>query len=170
MKTLPKIAIVVVASAACISVVRPASAITSSRDQWDQAGSACQLVAPTTSSKVRQQAAGMRNEGTTSEYVICQYASTSGTFSLAVIDFTSIDGMDHTLKCTAMRGTTSHVPAYSTKSVSTKDNLYPEIFWVPADFGETDDFGNSLFSVTCLLPSGISLVNIGARYTEDVGS
>jgi hypothetical protein len=170
MNPMPKLAMTTVALATCLSVARPASALTASRDQWDQAGAACQLVAPTTSSKVRQQAGGMRNEGTTSEYVICQYASTSGTFSLAVIDFTSIDGMDHTLKCTAMRGTPSHVPAYSTKSVSTKDNFYPEIFWVPADFGETDDFGNSLFSVTCLLPSGISLVDIGARYTEDVGS
>ena len=112
----------------------------------------------------------MRIEGNSSEFVICQYASSSSAFTLAVIDFSSIDGMDHTLKCTAMRGTPYNVPAYSTKSVTAKDNIFWEIFWTPADFGESDDFGNSLFSVTCLLPAGISLINIGARYIEDVGS
>ena len=169
MTPLPKIALAAVAAVAGL-LAGSAPATTISRDQWDQAGAACQSTTPSAASQVRQQAAGMRVEGAASEFVICQYASTSGTFSLAVIDFSSIDGADHILKCTAMRGTPSHVPAYSTKSVSTKDNFYPEIFWTPVDFGETSDFGNSLFSVTCLLPPGVALVNTGARYTEDVGS
>ena len=170
MNPLPKLAMVIFALTACLSIARPVSALTVSRDQWDQAGSACQLVAPTTSSKVRQQAAGMRNEGTTNEFVICQFTSTSP-LEWATINFQSLDGVDHVVNCTGMVGTTLGFVAYSSKSAAMGPDWWPaEIVWMPADFGESGDFGSALFSVTCLLPAGTQLVTLGSGYAEDVGS
>lgn len=166
---MPKTFATFIALVANLLVNLPARAITVSRDQWDQAGAACQLSTPSTSSKVRQQAAGMRNEGTTNEFVICQFTSTSA-LEWATINFQSLDGMDHIMKCTGMAGTTLGFVAYSSKSASVPPDTFPgEIVWMPVDFGGSKDFGSSLFSVTCLLPAGVQLVTLGSHYEEDVG-
>jgi len=149
----------------------PAHAIDKSRAQWDQGGPACQLSVPTTSSKVRPRATGMRNEGTDNEFVICQYASTSSAYTLANLYFQTIDGADHTMQCTGMRGTSAGGDAYySTKSGNTDVAGYRKFSWTPADFGEATDFGNPMFSVTCILPAGAAIIATEAAYTEDVGT
>ena len=148
-----------------------ANAVEKSRDLWDQGGPTCQLSVPTTSSKVRPRATGMRNEGTVNEFVICQYASTSSAFTNAYIYFQTIDGANHTVQCTGMRGTSAGGDAYySTKSGDTDVAGYNQFTWSPADFGETTDFGNAMFSVTCALPAGSSIIATQAEYSEDVGA
>ena len=148
-----------------------ANAVEKSRFQWDQGGPACQLSVPTTSSKVRPRATGMRNEGTTNEFVICQYASTSSSFTSADIYFQTIDGANHAMQCTGMRGTSAGGDAYySTKNGDTGTGGYSQFSWTPSDFGQTTDFGNAMFSVTCILPAGSSIIATEAIYTEDVGS
>jgi len=149
----------------------PAIAVEKSRELWDQGGPACQLSVPTTSSKVRPRATGMRNEGTVNEFVICQYASTSSAFKAAYIYFQTIDGANHAVQCTGMRGTSAGGDAfYSTKSGETDTYSYNQLSWLPGDFGETTDFGNAMFSVTCILPAGASLIATQATYAEDVGT
>jgi len=164
-----------VAAAAILTVASlatmRANALEKSRFLWDQGGPACQLSVPTTSSKVRPRATGMRNEGTTNEFVICQYASTSSAFTSADIYFSTIDGANHTVQCTGMRGTAAGGDAYySTKSADTGTGGYSQFSWTSSDFGETTDFGNAMFSVTCTLPGGASLIATEATYTEDVGA
>ena len=162
-------AIIVLANAAFATM--PAAAVEKSRFLWDQGGPACQLSVPTTSSQVRPRATGMRNEGTSNQFVICQYASTSSAFTNAYIYFQTIDGANHTVQCTGMRGTAAGGDAfYSTKSGDTDVAGYNQFTWSPADFGETTDFGNAMFSVTCILPAGTSLIATQAIYAEDVGA
>lgn len=149
----------------------PTSAATRYRVQWDQGGPACQLSVPTTASQVRPRATGMRNEGTGSEFVICQYPSTSSAFGSAYLYIQSIDGANHAVQCTGMRGGAINEDArYSTKSEQTQTGSYGELSWFPIDFGATGDFGSSMFSVTCVLPPGASIIAIEADYSEDVGS
>lgn len=150
------------------------AAITSNRIMARQGGAACQLSVPTTASQVRPRANGMRNEGTTSEFVICQYDVSSGIpFFWASIYIASIDGANHTAKCTGMTG----IPIggniyYSTKTADTGTTLadYGRMLWNPGDLGGTDYFGSAYFSVTCLLPPGASIVANTGAYSVDVGA
>lgn len=149
----------------------PATAATRYRIQWDQGGPACQLSVPTTASQVRPRATGMRNEGSSNEFVICQYPSTSSAFGSAYLYIQSIDGANHTVQCTGMRGGAINEDArYSTKSEQTETSSYSELSWFSIDFGATGDFGSEMFSVTCVLPPGASIIAIEADYSEDVGS
>jgi hypothetical protein len=163
----------ILAGAMLAATLQPASAATASRTLWDQGGPACQLSVPTISSLVRPRATGMRNEGTTSQFIICQYASTSDAFTAAAIYFSTIDGANHNVQCTGMSGTSAGGAAlYSTKNGATGTNpaSYSGIAWSPADFGGTTNFGNSLFSVTCILPAGASIIVTEANYDENIGT
>lgn len=165
-----KVAAAIVFASAAVATT-PATAVEKSRFLWDQGGPACQLSVPTTASQVRPRATGMRNEGTSNQFVICQYASTSSAFTNAYIYFSTIDGANHAMQCTGMRGTAAGGDAfYSTKSGDTGVAGYSQFTWSPADFGETTDFGNAMFSVTCILPAGASLIATEAIYAEDVGA
>jgi len=155
--------------AAAASATAPVSAVTMTRYQWDQGGPNCQLSVPTTSTMVRPRATGMRNEGTANEFVICQLSSTSSAFTSAVVYITTIDGANHTMKCTGVKGA-ADAPTYSTKQIDTGTAGYQALTWAPADFGGTTNFGNPIFSVTCTLPGGTAIIATEATYTEDVGA
>lgn len=152
----------------------PAPAATTTRHLFDQGGPACQLSVPTISSKVRPRANGMRNEGTSNEYVICQYTRNGGGFFKYVsISITTFDGIDHDIQCTGMTGDVVNGASYSTKTFSTgtNPNWYGYAQWTPSDFGQTgSSFVNSTASVTCILPPGASIILLGASYDEDVGA
>ena len=146
-----------------------ASALDVSRQLWGQGGPSCQLSVPTTSSQVRPRATGMRNEGTTNQFVICQYAATSAMFTTAGMFVSSIDGANHTVQCTAMKGG-ADAPVYSTKQIDTGTSGFASLSWYPADFGTTTNFGNYLFSVTCTLPAGAAINSVYGYYTDYVGA
>lgn len=145
------------------------SATDLARQLWGQGGPSCQLSVPTTSSQVRPRATGIRNEGTTSQFIICQYAATSAIFTNAGAYVSSIDGSNHTVQCTAMKGG-ADLPYYATKQVDTGASGFKLLSWVPEDFGTTINFGNYLFSVTCALPAGTAINSVMGYYTEDVGA
>lgn len=147
----------------------PAGATTVGRQMWVQGGAACQLSLPTTDTMVRPRATGMRNEGTANSFVICQYAATSAVFTSATMYITSLDGANHSVSCTGVKGggTTG---VFSTKMQNTGTSGNQTISWAPEDFGETGDFTNYMFSVTCTLPGGVSLPYVYATYNEDVGA
>lgn len=156
-----------------LAIVLPpsASAVDASREMWDQGGPACQLSVPTISSQVRPRATGMRNEGTSNEFVICQYTANSTSFTSAEIHVSSIDGANHSVQCTAMDGDIPQGTFYSTKSAGTGTGTteYGVIGWGPGDFGATGTFPRLTFSVTCTLPHGASIVRVHANYDEYVG-
>lgn len=157
-----------------LAAVPAASAATATRYLFDQGGPACQLSVPTISSKVRPRANGMRNEGTSNEYVICQLTRNGGGFfSFASISASTFDGIDHSIQCTAMNGDVASGTYYSTKTFSTgtNPNWYGRAQWNPPDFNQAGaSFINATVSITCILPPGASIILVSASYDEDVGA
>jgi len=151
----------------------PASAATASRIMEDQGGPACQLSVPTTSTQVRPRASGMRNEGTTGAFVICQFAATSSPFTQAGITLVSIDGANHTVSCTGMSGYVTQSAYYATFNiyVQASDQAGTSVGWNSGYFDPSlGTLPSRGFSVTCNLPPGTSIVGTLAYYDEDVGS
>ncbi len=140
----------------------------------DQGGPACQLSVPTTASEVRPRAAGMRNEGSTNAFVICQFSSPVGSaFNTAGLHLVSTDNKNHTTQCTAMAGEVTGEPKYSTKTytISSDPTAYTDFMWFPADFNSSvGTLGSYYFSVTCNLPPGTSIITLNASYDLDVGA
>lgn len=161
-------------------VMSPASqATTQGRIVRIQGGPGCQLSVPTTDSMVRPRATGLRNEGTTSAFVICQFDSSTGDLTQAEMYLTSIDGVPHNVTCTGVNGY-NIAPAvmqigYSSKTVSTDatSGVVGVLDWDASDFGGTagDNMPNSgFFSVTCLLPPKTAINLYGLFYNEDIGT
>ena len=151
----------------------PAPATTIERIMEDQGGPACQLSVPTTSTQVRPRASGMRNEGTTSAFVICQFTATSTPFTQANVVLASIDGADHHLSCTAMAGYVTQTAYYSTFDIFVRasDAAGSSVGWNSGYFDPTlSTLPSRGFSVTCNLPPGMAIVSTFAFYDEDVGS
>lgn len=159
--------IIVTASVLFAIAQMPAAAVY--RQLWDQGGPTCQLSVPTTASKVRPRANGMRNEGTNNEFVICQYSNSSNPYSQAAIYLTSFDGVAHTVQCTAMNGNIAAGAFYSTKTATTDTTPTGVVglLWLPTDLGAPGSiFANPMFSVTCTLPPGASIMGINGVYEE----
>lgn len=157
--------------AASLFAAPSAQAVTQTNYLSDQGGAACQLSVPTTSSKVRPRASGMRNEGTTNEFVICQFTSSAGfSFNYARLDIVSTDGKNHTVQCTGMSGVGGYSAKYSTKTFSIAPENYSDFLWLPADFASVNAFNNRYFSATCNLPPGTSIIRVLASYELDVGA
>jgi hypothetical protein len=151
----------------------PVQATTVTRVMEDQGGPACQLSVPTTSTQVRPRASGMRNEGATSAFVICQFTATSTPFTQANVVLASIDGADHSLSCTAMSGYPTQTAYYSTFNIVVRasDTAGTSVGWNSGYFDPTmSTLPSRGFSVTCNLPPGMAIVSTFAFYDEDVGS
>ena len=165
--------IIRIALVATAMASQPAAAVDAARSYWDQGGSACQLSVPTTTSLVRPRATGMRNEGTSNQFVICQIAGTSDVFTSAAVRLVSIDGASHSVSCTGANGNLSAGLNYSTIYVSTGSSttLGSVITWFPANFGSsTSTFKNAMFSITCNLPAGAAVMFVTATYNEYIGA
>lgn len=158
---------------AVLLAAMPAPAATVQRIMEDQGGPACQLSVPTTSTQVRPRASGMRNEGTTSAFVICQFAATSSPFTQAGITLASIDGANHNVSCTGMSGYPTQTAYYSTFNIFVRatDTAGVGVGWNSAYFDPSlGTLPSRGFSVTCNLPPGMAIINTLALYDEDVGA
>ena len=160
---------------ALFAAAAPSMAVTQSRLKRVAAGPACQLSIPTTDTQVRPKAAGFRNEGTKSEFVICQLDTPDGDLTYTDIYFGSIDGVPHTVDCTGVNGHSlfAGAIAYSSKSVSTDaSGSYGFMSWTPADFGGAGPGMpfTGFFSITCTLPAKTFIGVMGMQYSEDVGT
>jgi hypothetical protein len=153
-------------------------AVTQSRAAWTTAPS-CQLSIPTVDTQLRARSTGFRNEGTTSAFVICQFATPNGTLNGASLYATPIDGVSRPVTCTAVNGfnlgPALNEIAYSTKTMGSLEISGIAAFfqWDASDFGGTagDDLPNSgMFSVTCILPPKTQINMTNLSYEEDVGS
>ena len=150
-----------------------AQATTVTRLMEDQGGPACQLSVPPTATQVRPRASGMRNEGTTSAFIICQFTATSTPFTQVSVVLASIDGADHNLSCTAMSGYGTGGAYFSTFSIFVRatDQSGVSVGWNSAYFDPSlGTLPSRAVSVTCNLPPGMAIVNTFALYDEDVGA
>ena len=151
----------------------PTPATTIERIMEDQGGPACQLSVPTTSTQVRPRASGMRNEGTTSAFVICQFTATSTPFTQVSVVLASIDGADHNLSCTAMSGYGTGGAYFSTFNIFVRatDQTGISVGWNSGYFDPSlSTLPSRAVSVTCNLPPGMAIVSTFALYDEDVGA
>lgn len=152
---------------------QPAEAVTLQRTTVAQGGTACQLSIPTTDTKVRAKATGLRNEGTTSAFVICGLPTPNTFITFFGVSALTIDGVNHVVNCTAVNGP-GWSPEYATKSINTgtSTNLPGTTSFSAADFGGTsgDELPDDYISVTCTLPGQASLAAVYATYDEDVGA
>ena len=150
-------------------------AATQNRLMRVSAGPACQLSIPTTDTKARPKANGFRNEGTKSEFVICQLDTPDGDLTYTDIYFSSIDGVARSVNCTAVNGHNLFPNAivYSSKSVSTDAvGTYGALSWTPSDFGGAGPGMPyaGFISITCTLPPQTFIGVMGVQYSEDVGT
>jgi hypothetical protein len=153
-----------------------ASAATQEKIFEFSAADACQLSVPTTDTKIRPRANGYRNEGTTSQYVICGMGGYErNTVLYMVLLYSSMDGQPHSMSCTGVSGMTGQEPGplYSTKTVDIAGSGYSFALWDAEDFGgsEGDPIDQGLnLSVTCTLPPNVALQGFESVQDIDVGN
>jgi hypothetical protein len=153
----------------------PARAVTQIKGYAYPPGDACQLSIPTTDTKVRPRANGYRNEGTTSQFVICSMGGyEAGTVLSMLLNYTSTDGAIHSMTCTGVTGMTGWSPVhFSSKTVSVPSSGLGFQEWRAEDFGGPADTpiadGGLNLSVTCILPPGVALQGFDSTNLIDVG-
>jgi hypothetical protein len=180
----PSQSIALSALAAAWLAAMPAQAATQYRLLSTPAARLCTLSIPTTDTGVRPKATGFRNEGTTNAFVICAFDSSPWQIGYADYEstddpelvelyFASIDGKNHAFNCTGVNSWPSSgtvVPmqyVVKTGSVSSTGSS-ASVSWRPADFGGAANIPTSgSFSVTCLLPPGVSIL-IGDFLVEEI--
>jgi hypothetical protein len=168
----------------------PAQAATQTRTVTTPGARLCTLSIPTTDTGVRPKATGFRNEGKANAFVICVFDSAPGQPDdlaseqasdpkVITLYFASIDGKTHALTCTGVNSWPAPaagwaVPMqYSSKNVvvDPTDPYSGEITWSRLDFGGMTYIPTSgSFSVTCLLPPGVSILRGRLQSAEDVGN
>lgn len=157
-----------------LSMSPGAGAATISKYANHNPAGACMLSIPTTDTGVRPKATGFRNEGTTSNFVICNFDivtddAHAGFLSIHIY-LASIDGAAHGVSCTAMdRDVTSLVGDYSTKSLSVPAGGLAGTGFSPSDFPDTALAGWNA-SITCNLPPGVSIATLYGYYNDNVGN
>lgn len=145
-----------------------AHAAASSKTLFLDPSVACQLSIPTTNTAVRPKATGYRNEGANA-FVICGTANViEGSQTDLYFQLYAFDGLSHNVSCTAVNRFTDGTPSpatYVTKSVTVAP--YGSIDW-----NSTDLFINNLYatSITCNLPSGVSITGIRSTFPVEIGS
>jgi hypothetical protein len=157
-----------------LAVSTTATAETLSKTYEYSAADACQLSIPTTDTKVRPKASGYRNEGSTSQFVICGMGGYEhGTVDFMALIATSMDGQPHTMTCTGVTGIVGLLgPFYSTKSVDVPAVGAAVPYWAAEDFG--GPMGSPIpaglnLSVTCTLPPNVALQGFESQGEIDVG-
>ena len=159
-----------------LSAAPAATAVVQSKYYEFPAADACQLSIPTTDTKVRPRASGYRNEGTSNQFVICGMGGyETGTVVYMILIYSSMDGIAHSMSCTAVSGLTGAGggPMYSTRTVDIAASGYSFSAWGAEDFGgvEGDPFADARnLSVTCTLPPSVALQGFESEQLIDVGN
>ena len=151
-----------------------AKAVTLTRTTQVPGSVACTLSIPTVDTTVRAKATGFRNEGKTSVYAICGLQDpVEGAVSDVGIAFYALDNKPHSFDCTAVNGwPDSESLIYVTKSITASSSTFrSSLHFLPADFGGTTYMPNEGYvTVTCSLPSQVSVGYMQMSYDEDVGN
>ena len=159
-----------------LATASAATAATQTKYYEFSAADACQLSVPTTDTKVRPRANGYRNEGTSNQFVICGMGGyETGTVVYMILIYSSMDGIAHSMSCTAVSGLTGAGggPMYSTRTVDIAASGYSFSAWGAEDFGgvEGDPITDARnLSVTCTLPPSVALQGFESEQNIDVGN
>jgi hypothetical protein len=160
-----------------LAMAPAAKAVTQDQTFEWSGGDSCQLSLPTTDTMVRPRANGYRNEGTTTQFVLCGLGGyRASTFLSYALIFTSVDGATHDISCTAVGGMTGYAgPYYSTKTATIPASGYTYITWTATDFGDTAgspiSYSKSInASVTCNLPAKGAIQAFETSNRIDVGA
>jgi hypothetical protein len=138
---------------------------------------ACQPSIPTTDTRIRPRANGYRNEGTTTQFVICGLGGyqTEGSMLEFWVNAISVDGVPRTMSCTATGGIADNDSLrYSTKAVNIPASGIGIASWDYGDFGgfagTPMSYSPSLnLSVTCALQPGTALLQMESTQRTDIG-
>lgn len=146
----------------------PAKAGFVSKEMYFEPSMSCQLSIPTIDTAVRPKATGFRNEGANA-FVICgtgAYANGSAATELE-LQLAAFDGVTHGgVSCTGVnRQSNGSLPVYSTKQADVTPSGV-SITWGAADI----NFGGFASSVTCNLPSGVSITGVRLTYLDEIGA
>jgi hypothetical protein len=146
-------------------------------------GASCQLSIPTTDTGVRPKAVGFRNESTvTSNFVICPLTSPTdlgdnfAPFTLLAIWLRPLDGLAHSVSCTAVVGDGVGVAQplmYSTQTIPVPAADAGAGIWRDYDFGQGGAYhikGSAWSSITCSLPPQVEIRFLRAGYEFEIGS
>ena len=163
------IATAVVAVAASLAPV--AQADTFNRDAFGTAAGLCTPAFGPSEAAIRKRPLSVQNEGSTPAFVTCSFTS-EGPVTSAYLYVNSFDGAVHTVTCTGVNGyMTRATNAYVPKSIEVPaDGGQEFIEWEPADFGETTEFPSGYFSVSCALPPGAGVNDIGIVNNVEIGT
>jgi hypothetical protein len=168
-----------IAAALLASAFQPAGAATESRYQNAQGGVACKPSDMVSNSYMKAKATGLRNEGTTSTFVICGFESSNsrsdfGTIQSITMGLYGLNGVSSSVSCTAVNGFANASPVYSTKAVVTNANgTGVQLKFDASDFGGTagDPLPDSDFwSITCSLPGKSSIGYMTTQFLVNVPS
>ena len=161
--------------AAGLAAAPAATAVVQTKYYEFPAADACQLSIPTTDTKVRPRANGYRNEGTSSQFVICGMGGyENNTVMSTTLLATSVDGQAHSMSCTGVTGLTGFLgPYYSAQTVTVPASGVGSQSWAAEDFGGAAGVpivGGLNLSVTCTLPSNVALQGFESQGIIDVGN
>ncbi|MBC7991386.1 MAG: hypothetical protein H7Y19_17650 [Luteimonas sp.] len=156
---------------AAASFAPSAEAAPVNRDSFGTAAGLCTPAFGPSETAIRKRPLSVQNEGTTNAFVTCSFM-TEGPVSVAYVYVNSYDAAVHTITCTGVNGYTSRpTNAYVPKSIDAPaDGSQEYIEWVPTDFGGTTVFPSSYFSVSCALPPGAGVNDIGMVYSVEIGT
>lgn len=146
-------------------------------------GASCQLSIPTTDTGVRPKATGFRNESTTTgNFVICPLTSPTdlganyAPFTLLSIWLRPLDGLAHSVSCTAVVGDGIGIAqplTYSTQTIPVPATDAGAGIWRDYDFGQGGAYqikGSAWSSITCNLPPQVEIRFLRAGYEFEIGS
>lgn len=153
---------------ATLGMAPAAQAVTVSKLMPASGGGACQLSVPTTDTKIRPKATGMRNEGTTNAFVICNLLGvrSTGTLTNVYVDFNSFDAATHNFNCTMASSFNTVSVEYLTKPVSVSADSQ-----VTFSAAEMPDGGFRRYNtLTCTLPPGAAINGVQPQFDDDVGT
>jgi len=137
-----------------------------------QATSYCQTALPSFDGQVRKRPLAFTNEGTSTAFVTCAFARNFNTGSpLAVLVYTSnSNAAPQNLTCTLVTGVAAEQNAeFLPKTVTLgAGEVGRLILWTATDFGP-HFFPNTQVSMSCALPTGVSLNDSGVLVAQGVG-
>jgi hypothetical protein len=156
---------------------QPAGAVVTTYNHFSNPARACQLSLPTTDTKIRPRATGYRNEGTTTQFVICGLDNldfqTQSIFSFG-IGLTSMDGVAHDVSCTGVTGLSGvYALQYSTITINVPASGFNQELWDATNFGGSsgEKIDGSLNpSITCTLPPNVAIIYLFDYSDLDIGA
>jgi hypothetical protein len=157
---------------ACALAAGSAQAVTVQRSFLANAPAFCQASLHAYDVHLRKRPLAIQNEGTSNAFVSCSLLGQDShpwSTTKVAIWATNNDDAPHTLTCTGISGynTGPNIAVVKTINIPASGQGPPDVAvaWLPED-----GVLGRLFSVSCILPPGVSLNDIMIDFIEDVGN